>query len=130
MPTPPKIHIEELEKLASLQCTQPEIAAYFKVSLQAVEQALQKPAFRDAYNRGRHSGIVSLRRAQFQAALNGNPALLIWLGKQLLGQRDTLITESTISVNEQSTYRTEVESKLARLIAETGATPRDPRQVN
>jgi hypothetical protein len=31
---------------------------------------------------------VSLRRAQFRAAENGNATMLIWLRKQWLGQRD------------------------------------------
>lgn len=85
-----KIVIEDLEKLARLQCTQPEIAAYFGVRLNSVEAALRKPAMREAYERGQKSGLVSLRRAQFQAALRGNPTMLIWMGKQLLGQRDTV----------------------------------------
>lgn len=29
-----------------------------------------------------------IREAQLQAAVSGNPTLLIWLGKQYLGQRD------------------------------------------
>jgi hypothetical protein len=31
---------------------------------------------------------ASLRRKQFEAAMNGNTTILIWLGKQYLGQRD------------------------------------------
>jgi hypothetical protein len=33
---------------------------------------------------------ASLKRKQFQVAMRGNPALLIWLGKQYLGQSDKL----------------------------------------
>jgi hypothetical protein len=88
MPRPKLILIEELERLASLQCTQAEIATYFGVMSKAVEKALTKPQYREAYERGIKSGLISLRRAQFKAALAGNPTMLIWLGKQLLGQKD------------------------------------------
>jgi hypothetical protein len=80
----------QLEQLASLQCTQPEIAAFFGVSLQAVEKQLAKPEFREPYEKGLKTGLISLRRAQMQAALAGNATMLIWLGKQLLGQSDKL----------------------------------------
>lgn len=33
-------------------------------------------------------GKISLRRAQMKAALNGNASLLIWLGRNCLGQTD------------------------------------------
>ncbi len=81
--------LDELERLAGLQCTEVEIAAYFRVSERAVKKALAKPEFREAWERGKHTGLISLRRAQFQAAVEGkNPTMLIWMGKQLLGQRD------------------------------------------
>ena len=40
-------------------------------------------------------GKASLRSAQFKAALAGNATMLIWMGKQLLGQRDKLDHEVT-----------------------------------
>ena len=32
--------------------------------------------------------MISLRRAQYQVAKDGNPTMLIWLGKQWLGQSE------------------------------------------
>jgi hypothetical protein len=84
----PAIDIDQLEALGELQCTIREVAAYFHVSHQAVEQRLEKPEYRAAWERGSDRGKISLRRAQLRVALNGNPTMLIWLGKQLLGQRD------------------------------------------
>ena len=46
--------------------------------------------FRQAVERGRSRGRVSLRRLQFEAAQNHNPAMLIWLGKQWLHQQQTV----------------------------------------
>ena len=31
---------------------------------------------------------MSLRRKQYEVALSGNPSMLIWLGKNVLGQSD------------------------------------------
>jgi hypothetical protein len=85
----PKILLEELEKLASLQCTLGEVASYFKVTITAVDKCLaKKPEFRAAWQRGQDNGRISLRRAQVQKALAGNPTMLIWMGKQILGQKD------------------------------------------
>jgi len=37
--------------------------------------------------KGRSEGNISLRRKQWQVAVEqGNPVMLIWLGKQMLGQ--------------------------------------------
>ena len=42
----------------------------------------------DYLSEKRQIGKASLRRRQHQAAMDGNPALLIWLGKQRLRQTD------------------------------------------
>jgi hypothetical protein len=59
-----------------------------------------------------------LRHAQFQKALSGNPALLIWMGKQLLGQRDQMLTEHSgeLTINDAEA-RDKIISKLASLAA-------------
>jgi hypothetical protein len=46
------------------------------------------PEIQAAIERGADKGKVTLRRLQWKGAQNGNPAMLIWLGKILLGQRD------------------------------------------
>jgi hypothetical protein len=45
-----------------------------------------------AYNRGLSALKQSIRRKQIQMAMRGNFTLLIWLGKQLLGQREQMVT--------------------------------------
>lgn len=48
---------------------------------------------RDNYSKviekGRNAGKKRLRQAQIHFACKGNATLLIWLGKQMLNQRDT-----------------------------------------
>lgn len=43
---------------------------------------------------------MCLRREQYKAAMGGNTTMLIWLGKQLLGQSDK--SEQTVKVDEES----------------------------
>jgi len=44
--------------------------------------------FAQAIQKGRASGRMSLKRKQWEMAMGGNITMLIWLGKQNLGQTD------------------------------------------
>lgn len=81
----PQLEIDEnqLEKLASIMCTMKEMAAFFGCSVDTLENR-----FSDVIKTGREKGTASLRRMQYAAAEKGNTAMLIWLGKQYLGQSD------------------------------------------
>ena len=83
-----KCNLDELERLATLQPTDEEIASFFGVTTRTIERYRKNPAFRETIERGRMRGRTSLRRMQLKACEQGNPALLIWLGKQYLGQTD------------------------------------------
>ncbi|MCK5805356.1 MAG: hypothetical protein KAI66_21175 [Lentisphaeria bacterium] len=85
-----EIDIEHLRRLALIHCTQDEIAAILGVSTSALDRALanKKGEYWCAYKAGMSNGKKSLRRAQVAAAMKGNATMLVWLGKQLLGQRD------------------------------------------
>lgn len=47
-----------------------------------------KGNFRDHHESKKAEGIGRLRTKQYQLALDGNVTMLIWLGKQLMGQSD------------------------------------------
>jgi hypothetical protein len=83
-----KIDLVEVEKLAALNCTLEEIAAFFSVSLPTIDRLVATKAGREAIERGRHKGRLSVRREQFKLLQAGNATMGIWLGKQLLCQRD------------------------------------------
>jgi hypothetical protein len=85
---PVEFDLVELEKLCSLQCTNEEIAAWFKCSTRTVETYSRRPEFADVMTRGRAKGRISVRRAQMKLLESGNATMGVWLGKQLLGQRD------------------------------------------
>jgi hypothetical protein len=81
--------IEQLRALGSIQCTQEEAAAVLRVSRATLWRFfVAYPEAVEAFDEGKEEGKASLRRAQFKSALAGNAAMQIWLGKQLLGQRD------------------------------------------
>ena len=91
------INLEELHKLCRLNCTMPEISAYFNIPLRTLEDRYTNDMdVRNAIDKGRNEGKLSLRRKQIQIMdETNNTAMAIWLGKQLLGQRDKhdVITE-------------------------------------
>jgi hypothetical protein len=73
-----------VDRLAAIHCNIEEIAAVCKVSRDTIERR-----FRDVIEAGKANGRASLRRLQWRAAeVDRNPTMLIWLGKQYLGQRD------------------------------------------
>lgn len=78
------------EKLCGLQCTLTEIASFFGCSEDTVERWCKrtyKKGFAETFKEKRAAGLISLRRAQFRLA-EKNATLLIWLGKNYLGQSD------------------------------------------
>ena len=85
----PKIKIDEkiLENLASILCTNEEIASFFNCSSDTLTRN-----FAESLKKGRDKGRMTLRRMQFEKAQTGNATMLIWLGKQLLGQKDKIET--------------------------------------
>lgn len=81
----PKIEIDQelIRKLSSIHCTMNEMASVAGCSVDTLERR-----FADTIKKGKDEGKASLRRMQWEAAQKGNITMLIWLGKQLLGQRD------------------------------------------
>ena len=90
-----EIDLVELEKLSSLQCTDEEIAYFFGVTPRTIENRRRQRKFDDVMKRGRAKGRISVRRSQMKLLEAGNSTMGIWLGKQLLGQRDVVTTELT-----------------------------------
>lgn len=73
---------------AKVLCTMEEIAAICGVSVDTLERR-----FADVIEKGRCEGRASLRRQQYAVAMNprvpGSATMLVWLGKVVLGQRET-----------------------------------------
>lgn len=81
--------LKQVAQLGAIQCTDGEVAAVLGCSRQTIlNRKDEDPDFLAAIERGRESGKASLRRLQWKAANAGNTAILIWMGKQYLGQTD------------------------------------------
>ena len=86
------IDMVALESLVEIQCTAEECANVMGVSVDTIDRRLKQAGyagFADFYKKRGDKGKTSLRRAQWKAATEDyNPTMLVWLGKQILGQRD------------------------------------------
>lgn len=74
---------EKLELLASFGLTTREIAAVLDVSPDTIERN-----YAETLAWGVNKCRASLKRKQWEMAMAGNVTMLIWLGKQMLGQKD------------------------------------------
>ncbi|MGA2716246.1 MAG: hypothetical protein ABSG41_24380 [Bryobacteraceae bacterium] len=83
------IDLLELEKLCSMYGSDEEIAFFFGVSVQTIVNRRKQPEFAAAMHRGRAMACFRVRRAQMRLLDAGNPTIAVWLGKSLLGQRET-----------------------------------------
>jgi hypothetical protein len=83
------IKISEARKLAALQCTHVEAAAFFGMSTTKWRKCLDSDKrLKAAWEEGKQSGKINLRRKQFRLA-NTNAQMAIHLGKQVLEQTDS-----------------------------------------
>src|SRR5438067_252131 len=86
--TTAKIDMAELERLSAMQCTDEEIAAWFKVTTRTIERRRKNRAFAEVMDRGKAKGRISVRRTQIKLLEAGNATMAVWLGKNMLGQTD------------------------------------------
>ena len=96
---------ETVDGLCAIQCTGEEISSVLNINYDTLNRACKRVhgvSFTDYYKQKSQSGKVALRRAQFRLAVeDGNPTMMIWLGKQHLGQRDKSDVENTHGVTDQ-----------------------------
>ena len=99
------IDLVELEKLASIQCTDEEIAAFFNVDRRTITRKKKQAEFRQAIERGKAKGRISVRRLIFQQAQQGSLAAAIFLAKNFLGYRDLRVAEADGQAAETDAQR-------------------------
>mgnify|MGYP003114565514 FL=1 len=89
MARPKKYNIDtdEVFKLASYGCSNVEIADFF-----GCDESLIRKSYSEYIRKGKASGKTRLRQLQWDSAEKGNVAMLIFLGKNILGQQDRLET--------------------------------------
>lgn len=82
----------QFEKLCVILCTLDDICGFFDVGRETLLRWCKRTygeTFEETFKRKSAGGKISLRRKQYEMAMAGDRVLLIWLGKQHLGQRDT-----------------------------------------
>lgn len=100
----PRIKLDDslIEELAGIACTIQDIATFCHCSKDTIERH-----YMEAVTKGRVKTQVSLRRKQFQVAMNdehkNQGTMLVWLGRALLGQTDKLVLDPLASVPPQLT---------------------------
>ena len=80
-----QLNTQVILALASCACSLDEIAERFNVHRNTIDH---NPSYKEAYNRGIASCKMNLRAKQYKRAMDGDVPMLIWLGKQMLGQKD------------------------------------------
>lgn len=80
-----KIDYDSVDKLARIHCTQQEIADFLGCSVDTLQR---DEKFCGIYKKRIADACRSLRRKQWEAAEEGNTTMLVWLGKQYLGQKE------------------------------------------
>jgi hypothetical protein len=90
---PKKIDETLVEKLAAIHCSIEEIASICECSRDTIERR-----FAAKIEKARATGKSSLRRLQWESAQKGNVTMQIWLGKQLLGQKDKADVDHSVGL--------------------------------
>lgn len=123
------LNLREVEKLAAMGCSSPQLAEFFEVDESTVQRRKRNDdAFKAAIARGQAKARVKLQSAQFDTAVNArNPTMLIWMGKQMLGQRDVTAMEHSapgggpIQLQNVPATRAKLTKLIERKLQEEGA---------
>ena len=115
------LDVSVLEGMGRVLATNAEVALVLGFTEDGLrKRLLAEPVLRNALERGKAVAKVSLRRKQFELANDGHPTMLIWLGKQVLGQHDTPQEPPRDPSEEIS------DAELIALLKKNGATVADP----
>lgn len=105
---------ERISKLAQIFCTGQEICHIMGYDYQTLDRrCLERWQMRFAkyIQKNADQGRASLRRTQYDKAIKGSVPMLIWLGKQELGQSDKNEIKSEIEVKSVTQMLEESETK-------------------
>lgn len=99
-----------VDYMCMIHCTGEEIAGVLGMDYDTLNRNCkeQKHCYISEYiKQHQHGGKMSLRRAQWKSAENGNVTMQIWLGKQWLGQKDQqdiVVQNMDDSIKEMEKY--------------------------
>lgn len=84
---------EEVAQLSQYHCTNKEMADFYNVPLQTFMDN-----FRDIIDKNRIVTKQRLRKTQLDLALKGDKTMLIWLGRNILGQTENPVNSDNNQV--------------------------------
>jgi len=91
-PDPVEIDWEQVRGLCAIQCTRDEICSFLRISHDTILRCAKRDfgqTFQELRDEWCQGGKCSLRRKQWKLA-DKNATMAIFLGKQMLGQRDDI----------------------------------------
>lgn len=92
---------KEIEKLCALQCTVEEIAGFIDICADTLDKYSKIDfgiSFSEYLRQKKQVGKISLRRRQWKLS-EKNTAMAIFLGKNMLGQKDKQEVEHNTTIN-------------------------------
>lgn len=110
------IDFRDFEKCCQMQCTQEEIAGWFEIDEETLVRRVTEhynKSFSEVYKKYSAGGKCSLRRRQFRRAQNGDRVMMIWLGKQYLGQSEK-VEQKVTEINLSDVPDYEIEALIKR----------------
>ncbi len=110
---------DRINSMCAIQCTGEEIAQVMGFSYDTLERRIKEvhdvsgAEYIKAHSQG---GKATLRRAQWKAAMGGSNSMLIWLGKQYLGQKDQVQADTRTDLSVITDQQ--LDSKIQKLLKE------------
>lgn len=111
---PKKISQQQFEALCAIQCTIEEICAVLDVDDKTLTKWCKntyKKSFSEIFAIKRQNGKASLRRMQWKLA-EKNPSMAIFLGKNILGQRDNIEVSNDAELSKLDLLLNEIKSSV------------------
>lgn len=120
----PKANIDwhKVDNLLKAQCDGVGIAGILGVSPDTLYRACQDEhniGFADYSAQRKSEGKELLRAKQFDSAMSGDKTMLVWLGKQYLGQRDKTENENKNTDVQQIIVKSQDEADLINELDES-----------
>lgn len=99
--------IEQIKVLARCHCPDSEIAAFMECGEMTIRRH-----FGTLLKEWREAGKSNIRAKQYQLAMQGDKTMLIWLGKQILGQSEKVAQQVSATVIDDRDHAADLISKI------------------
>ena len=128
--------VENLRRLSTIQCTYPEMAAFFGISKRTFQRMVQgHPEYEEIIEEERKKGLISVRHALFGMVMNPkhpkHAAAAIYLSKNYLGMSDSIqhqvagLDGGPVEVAMRKLTPQEREARIQELLARRAANATD-----